>query len=190
MPRLLFAICLVPLATPLVAQKELFVPVSDVSFTITSEKADNSAGDQIVVRYQITNISNHPLYVPRGFQATACLEKGGAPHIRGWFEDRTGRHFTPGYGVSCAGTPGAPPPTIIQRMNGAAVLLGPGENLKGQLQLNPAMFRLPPGAYRIKAILTGWQSDKFTDAERAELEQMGNPFLEGETPASTVVSLH
>lgn len=75
-------------------------------------------------------------------------------------------------------------------MNGAAVLLGPGENLKGQLQLNPAMFRLPPGAYRIKAILTGWQSDKFTDAERAELEQMGNPFLEGETPASTVVSLH
>jgi hypothetical protein len=51
------------------------------------------------------------------------------------------------------------------------------------------MFSLPPGAYRIETTLTGWDSGKFSEAERTELGQMGNPFLEGAVPASTRVNL-
>jgi len=51
------------------------------------------------------------------------------------------------------------------------------------------MFSLPVGAYRIEATLTGWSDDKFTDAERMELAKMGSPFLRGEVPASTRITL-
>lgn len=173
----------------LIAQQQTFVPANDVSFTISTDRNDYSAGEQIVVKYQITNISNHPLYVPLGFQQTACLDMNHTPHIRGWFENSAGRHFTPGYGVSCGGTPGAPQPTVTQRMNRTAVLLRPGEHLDGVVELSPAMFSLPPGAYRIEATLTGWDSGKYTDSERTELAQMGNPFLEGDVPASMRVNL-
>jgi hypothetical protein len=176
------------LAASLAAQQTTFVPANDVSFTISTGRNDYGAGEQIVVKYQITNISNHPLYVPLGFQQTACLDINHGPHIWGWFENSAGRHFTPGYGGSCGSTPGAVL-TIAQRMNGAAALLRPGEHLDGVLQLNPAMFSLPPGAYRIEATLTGWDPRKYTDAERTELEQIGNPFIEGEVPASMRVNL-
>ncbi len=182
------AVCAL-LTVSLPAQQTTFVPANDVSFTISTVRSDYGVNEQIVLKYQITNISNHPLYVPLGFQQTACLEINRGPHIWGWFENSTGRHFIPGYGVSCGSTPGAAPPTVTQRMNRTAVLLRPGEHLDGVLQLNPAMFSLPPGAYRIEATLTGWDSAKYTDAERTELTQMGNPFLEGEVPASTRVNL-
>jgi hypothetical protein len=172
-----------------IAQQNTFVPANDVSFTISAGRNDYAIDEQIVLKYQITNISNQPLYVPRGFQATACLEHNSGPHVWGWFENSAGRHFIPGYGRSCGGTPGATPPPVIQRMNGAAILLRPGEHLDGELQLQPAMFSLLPGAYRIEAVLTGWESDKFSEAERAELERMGNPFLSGEVPASIAVNL-
>jgi hypothetical protein len=176
------------LATSLVAQQNTFVPANDVSFTISSDRNDYAVDEQIVVKYQITNISNQPLYVPRGFQATHCLEKNG-PHIWGWFENSAGRHFIPGYGSSCGSTPGATPLTVTQRMKAAAVLLRPGEHLDGVLELDPALFRLLPGAYRIEAVLTGWESNRFSETELAELEKMGNPFLRGEIPASTGVNL-
>lgn len=177
------------LAASLIAQQNTFVPANDVSFTISTDRKDYAVNEQIVVKYQITNIGNQQLYVPRGPQATACLEQNSAPHIWGWFENSAGRHFIPGFARSCSGTPGAPRPTVTQRMKGAAVLLRPGETLNDVLPLEPAMFKLPPGAYRIEATLTGWNSDKFSEAERAELERMGNPFLEGEVPASARVNL-
>jgi hypothetical protein len=184
----IYAVCAL-LATSLAAQQQRpFVPANDVSFTISTVRSDYSVSEQIVLKYQITNISNHPLYVPLGFQQTACAERG-SPHIWGWFENSAGRHFTPGYGVSCGGTPGAATPTVTQRMSRTAVLLGPGEHTNGVLQLNPAMFTLPPGAYRIEATLTGWDSGRFSEAERTELEQIGNPFLEGEVPASIPINL-
>jgi len=53
------------LTTLLVAQKEIFVPANDVSFTISTEQSSYGAGEQITLKYTITNISNAPLYAAR-----------------------------------------------------------------------------------------------------------------------------
>jgi hypothetical protein len=44
------------------------------------------------------------------------------------------------------------------------------------------LFGLKPGAYRVEAALTGWDEEKFTEAERSELARMGSLFMTGEVP--------
>ena len=76
----------------LVAQNESFVPPNDISFTISTEQQNYGGPDRISVQYQIVNVSKGPLYVPRGFEATACLDgPHPAPHIRGGFENSAGK---------------------------------------------------------------------------------------------------
>jgi hypothetical protein len=177
-------------ATSLVAQDESFVPANDISFTISTEQQTYSVRERISAQYQIVNISNGPLYVPRGFEATVCRDgPQAAPHVRGGFENSAGKHFRPGFGVSCGGTSHVPPPTVSERMNKVAVLLHPGEHLVGRFELDPTMFHLPPGAYRIEAVLYGWKSDEFSEAERIELPKLGTPLLSGEAPASARIEL-
>ena len=75
-------------------------------------------------------------------------------------------------------------------MSKEAVLLKPGEHLDGTFQLDTTLFGgLKPGAYRIEAGLSGWEEEKFTDAERSELARMRIPFLRGEVPASVRTTL-
>ena len=49
---------------PLVAQRETFVPSSDVSFKISTEQACYKAGESITLKYSVKNISNATLFVP------------------------------------------------------------------------------------------------------------------------------
>jgi hypothetical protein len=176
-------VCMVLRASPL-AQKNIFVPANDVSFVLSPGENSYGVREQIIVKYQIVNVSNGALFVPRGFEATVCLGLG-PPHVWAGFENSSGQHFVPGYGASCSSTPGAALPTVTERMSKGAVLLKPGEHLDGMLQLDPTMFGgLPPGAYRIEAVLRGWQGDEFTDSDWTELAKMGSPFLRGEVHAS------
>jgi hypothetical protein len=93
---------IVPIATALLAQNETFVPANDISFAISTERKSYGAREQITVKYQIVNVSNGWLYVPRGFEETVCRDEPEAgPHIQGGFEHSAGKHFQPGYGVSC-----------------------------------------------------------------------------------------
>jgi len=176
------------LATSLMAQMDVFAPANDVSFAISTERNDYGR-DIITVKYQITDIGKGPLYVPRGFEATACVERQVGPHIWGGFENSAGQHFEPGYARSCGGTPGAPLPTVTERMSRVAVLLHPGEHLDGALKLDPGMFHLPPGAYRIRAVLHGWKDSQFSGEEQIDLAKLGNPFLSGDVTASTNITL-
>jgi hypothetical protein len=169
------------LATSLIAQKETFVPASDVSFKISTVQTSCKAGESITLKYRVKNISNASLFVPREWAATCPA----SPHLWAWFEDRSGKHFVPGYGGDCS--PSAQ--TIRERMNKEAVLLKPGEQLEGTLLLDSKLFGLRPGAYRVEAALTGWNEEKFTDAERSELARMGNPFMTGEVPDSIRITL-
>lgn len=75
-------------------------------------------------------------------------------------------------------------------MNKEAVLLKPGESTYGPLRLEPKMFHLTPGRYRVEASVTGWAQEKFTAEERAELEKMRHPFVTGEAPAALTVILN
>jgi hypothetical protein len=79
--------------------------------------------------------------------------------------------------------------TIQVRMKKEAVLLKPNESIDGQLKLDPKLFHLAAGRYRVEASLTGWHEEKFTSQERADLEKLGHPFLTGEVPASLTVIL-
>jgi hypothetical protein len=79
--------------------RTVFVPSNDVSFTISLEKNTFAVREKIPVKFRIENISNGSLYVPRGFEVTACLDIG-PPHISGGFENNAGKHYEPGYGSS------------------------------------------------------------------------------------------
>ena len=134
------------LASSLPAQKEVFVPANDVSFTLSAERPTYRSGEQITL------------------------------------------NFIPGYAGSCSES--SNPKTVSKRMNKEAVLLKPGEHLDGILRLDTKLFSgLKPGVYRIEAVLWSWRDEKFTDAERSELARMGHPFLRGEVPNSTSVTL-
>ena len=165
----------------ILAQKKTFVPSSDVSFKISTVQTSWKTDESITVKYRVKNISNAPLFVPREWEATCPA----APHLWAWFEDSSGKHFVPGYAGSCGGGP----KTISDRMSKEAVLLKPGEHLDGTLLLDPKLFRLKPGAYRVEAALTGWVEEKFTDAERSELAKMAGPFMAGEVSNSIRITL-
>jgi hypothetical protein len=168
-------------AASLAAQSQTFVPSSDVSLKISTQRKSFKTGEAIALRYRIKNISNAALYVPREWEATCP----GGPHLWAWFEDSTGRHFIPGYGGSCASSP----KTMKERMGKEALLLQPGEHVDGLFQFQARLFDLKPGAYRIEAALAGWTEEKFTEAERTELTQMGSPFMTGETSDSIHITL-
>jgi hypothetical protein len=169
------------MASSIPAQKEKFVPSSDVSFKISTVQTSWKAGESITVKYSVKNISDAPLFVPREWEATCPA----APHLWAWFEDSSGKHFVPGYGGSCGGGP----KTLSERMSKEAVLLKPGEHLDGTFLLDPKLFGLKPGAYRVEAALTGWVEEKFTDAERSELAKMVGPFMTGEVSDSIRITL-
>ena|SRR5215472_3086259 len=76
-----------------------------------------------------------------------------------------------------------------ERMSKEAVLLKPGEHLDGTFLLDPKLFGLKPGAYRVEAALTGWVENKLTDAERSELAKMPAPFMTGEVSDSICITL-
>lgn len=174
------AVCLL-LAASSFARTDLFVSSADISFRISSEQKSFAADAEVRLNYRITNISNAPLYVPREWEATCPT----VPHIWVWFEDRSGNHLMPSYASDC--TPQKQ--TIRERMSKEAVLLKPGEHVDGPLRLDPKLFQLIPGRYRVEASMTGWAEQKFTAAERAELEKMGHPFVTGEAPDSLTIIL-
>jgi len=168
--------------------RKAFVPANDVSFTISLERNTFGVQEKIPVKYRIENISYGSLYVPRGFEVTACLDIG-PPHIWGGFENNAGMHYESGYGSSCGGTAGVFP-TLTERMSRGTVLLRAGEHFDGILQLDPQISGgLAPGPYRIEVVLRGWKGDEFTEAQLAELARMGSPFLRGEVPASARITL-
>lgn len=170
------------MASSKLAQKETFVPSSDVSFKISTVQTSWKAGESITLKYSVKNISNAPLFVPREWEATCPA----APHLWAWFEDSSGKHFVAGYGGNCSPRP----QTIHERMSKEAVLLKPGEHLDGRFVLDTKLFGgLKPGAYRIEAAMTGWTEEKFTDAERSELGKMAGAFMAGEASDSIRIKL-
>jgi len=160
----------------------LFVPATAVSFAISTDRNRYSLSETITFKYRIVNISNHALYVPR-----TTIE--GCPtvtmHVTAWLEDSMGRRNVTGWGVSCAGSFKQ---TVSQRMNKEAVLLKPGEHSDGTAALI-LPTGITSGAYRIEAMLYGWDYERFTEQERMELATIGNPLLRGEIPASIRVTV-
>jgi hypothetical protein len=171
-------------AATLFAQKDTFAPANDVSFSISTERSSYRAGEQITLKYRVTNISYTPLYVPREWE----VKCPASPHVWAWFENSSGKHFVPGYAGSCSPTTNQK--SVSERMSKEAVLLKPGEHLYGTFRMDTTLFGgLKPGAYRIEAVLSGWAEEKFSDAERSELARMGSPFLRGEIPNSMRIKL-
>jgi hypothetical protein len=156
----------------------IFAPPNDVSFTISTSDTAASSQD-IAVKYQITNVSGKALYAPR-------LRRHTCPpmlNVSLSFESSDGRH---GGGTNQGGSCGVFDQTIAQRMDKEAVLLKPGDHTEDTVM---ASERLPPGEYRVEAVLSGWNPEKFSASEQQELAAMGHPFLRGEIPASTRITL-
>ena len=173
---------LVVLAARASGQKEVFVPANDVSFTIATEHRKYQTGAQIIVRYEITNISKGSVYVPREWD----VKCPASPHIWVWFENGAGQHFIPGYAGDCFPSK----QTIVERMKQEAVLLKPGQRLQGHLSMETNLFGgLEPGAYRIEAALYGWNERDFDEQQRNELKKMPASFMRGEVPASAHIML-
>jgi len=163
------------------ARNDVFVSMANISFRISSEEKNYGVDDVVRLNYRITNISKTALYVPREWEAT-CPP---VPHIFVWFLDSSGNHLSAGYLGDCFRNN----QTIQERMTKEAVLLKPGESTAGTLRLDPKVFHLTAGRYRVEASLTGWRPEKFSAEELAELEKMRYPFITGEVPASLTVIL-
>lgn len=170
------------IATTAFAQRETFVPANDVSFAIAPERDTYRIGQQIILKYEITNISNGSLFVPREWSVTCPA----SPHIWAWFEDGSGKHLIPGYAGDCSPEKQA----VMERMKREAVLLKTRQHLEGHIILETKIFdRMKAGAYRIEGVLYGWDDKGFDQAEQSELQNMGAPFVRGEVPASSRVNL-
>ena len=156
------------------SQKDTFVPANDISFTVTTERSMYRVGEQIDLKYEIVNISNAAVYIPREWDAQ-CPSK---PHIWAWFETSSGKHLIPGYAGSCS----ASPQTLTERMNKEAVLLKPGERLEGAVKMDTTLFSLKSGSYRLEATLSGWNENEFSPVQQSEMTKMGAPFIRGAFP--------
>jgi len=186
------ATCVLLAASVASAQQATFTSANAVSFSISTDRNTYNSQEQITVRYQIKNVSKGLLYVPKREVETSCLPPGSALddtiiHVNAWFENAAGKKFQSGTIVGCGGT--GERPTFPEKMRKAAMLLRPGEHLDGTIALDGRIFRLPAGAYRIEATLDGWKEDQFSAEERTELSKMAAPFLRGEIPASTPVTV-
>jgi hypothetical protein len=170
--------------TSLLAEKDVFEPSNDVSFSISTAQTSYKAGEVVIVNYRIVNVSNAPLYVPRGWEVK-CPAR---PHVSVWFENEAGEHAKTGYGGSCF--PSAMPKTVVERMAKEAVLLKPGEHFDGTYPVDTGTFEfLKPGAYRFEASLSCWREEEFSAQEQAQLATMRWPFVRGDVPASINVVL-
>jgi len=83
---LAFVGCLIPAE---LAQEEAFVPASDVSFTISTDRTSYGRRQSIAVRYRIVNISNALVYVLRAWEEK-CPAR---PHVWAWLENGAGKLF-------------------------------------------------------------------------------------------------
>lgn len=170
------------LATAAFSQRDTFVPANDISFTVATERSMYRVGEQIDLKYEIVNIGNAAVYIPREWNAQ-CPSK---PHIWAWFETSSGKHLIPGYAGSCSPSP----QTLTERMNKEAVLLKPGEHLEGAVKMDTTLFGgLKSGSYRLEATLSGWNENEFSPVQQSELTKMGAPFIRGDVPSSTRISL-
>ncbi len=162
----------------------IFTPANDVAFTISTDRASYARTDPVTLKYEIVNVSNKALYVPRTWTGTCPL----TPHVMAWLEDSEGRHSGSGVGSSCSSGLGGPPPeSVTERMKKDAVLLKPDERFIGAWSI--VHGDLPAGDYRVEAVFYGWKPENFSDAEIAELAKFGSPFLPGEVPTSAKVTL-
>jgi hypothetical protein len=164
-----------------------FVPSNaDVAFTVRTDQRQYEIGEDIPVHYTIKNISNGPIYVPKGQWDIRC---GDPPHLWGLLEDSKGKHYEPGYGGSCGGPSPVEKMSISERMLKDAVLLKPGQSVSGSYDVGVKVFSsLKPGKYRLEAILWGWNIP-YSDAQIVELRTMKAPFLMGESNAVVVIEL-
>lgn len=163
-----------------------FVRGSDVAFTVWTDQTRYSMGKPIVVHYAVKNVSNGALFVPKSQWDIRC---GDPPHFWARLEDTAGKHYEPGYGGSCLGPSPVDRMSIAERMGKDAVLLKPGQSVRGSFTFDPEVFRdLNPGTYRLEADLYGWNLT-FSKSELTELSGMGAPFLTGETHSSTHINL-
>jgi hypothetical protein len=145
--------------------------------------------DTIELTYRIVNTGKAPVYVPRGFEATACLGMDRMVYILPWIEDPQGRSWGgTAYGASCGSTPGSRL-SSTERLNRGAVLLPPGEAVIGTL---PAALRpsSPPGNYLVGASLHGWTTDDFDAPALEQIKQEGASLLTGEVKASVTITFN
>ena len=103
------------------------------------------------------------LYVPAAQWEIKC---GNNPHLWSRLEDHLGKHYEPGYAGSCLGPNPVDRMSLSERMREDASLLEPGQHVTGSFTLDSSVFdgRLKPGAYRLEAILYGW-NQRFDNAQ-------------------------
>src|ERR1700732_23223 len=103
-----------------------FVPPTDISFTLTTDRASYGSDEPIPMKYEIAYVGSRPVFVPQHMWEEALCP---APvHVDAWFESADG-HYGGGWsrGQSC----GTRQLTVTQRMTSGAVLLKPGDHAEG-----------------------------------------------------------
>ena len=164
-----------------------FVHGNDIRLSIRTDRGAYKIGDQVVIHYTITNVSNGALYIPATQWEVKC---GNPPHLWSRLEDNSGKHYEPGYGGSCPGPDPVDRMSLSERMRKDAWLLKPGQAVTGSFSFDSKIFAdsLKPGGYRLEVVLYGWNL-LFDNSQLSELSGLGAPFLTGESTASSLIEL-
>lgn len=165
---------------------DTFVPSSNVTFVIAVPETTYRISVQIPVTYRIRNVGTTPLHVPRGFAATACLERETRSHLAAWLVSDQGAEFRTGYGSSCGFNRDALP-DLVEHLSRGADLVAPGQSVEGVLEVSTTAGTGPrPGSYTIHATLLGWTGQEFSARNREQLVASRIRLLGGTIEATPV----
>src|SRR3954466_4686932 len=145
---------MIPSLAVIIEAQQPFVHGSDVVFAIRTDQTKYVMGETIIIRYTVKNVSNRALFVPRSQWDIRC---GDPPHFWARLEDKSGKHYEPGYGGSCLGPSREDRMSVSERMQKDAVLVKPGQVVHGSFGFQPKVLSdLQSGSYRLEAVLYGW----------------------------------
>jgi hypothetical protein len=161
---------------------------SNITLVASTARPTYTLRDTIPVTYQVTNIGKAPIYIPKGFEATACLNLARAAYIFAWLDDAGGRRSSAGYGSSCAMS--IPPVrlSLSEKLSRGAMLLAPGDRQDGALQvaLHPLAVA---GRANLGIDLHAWATSDFDAVERAQLKSQGVVLLDRDVTTTVAVTL-
>jgi len=159
---------------------QLFQSSEAARLAVSTDKRAYRVGEKIVATYRLQNVGNGKLFVPVRFSSdcppkvrliTDLQDNSGKAVAGGLIGDCSPHHFV----------------SILEKIQADSKLLSPGQQYAPEETFDTR--GLEPGLYKVTARLTAWEKTDFTEADREELRQLGEPILGGTLNASVTVRL-
>ena len=159
---------------------ELFQNSRVVRLTVSTDKPTYRSGEKVVASYRLQNVGDRKLFVPVRFSAD-CISK---PRWSTQLRHQAERQMPNGMVGDCHMQSF---PDFLEKLKADSKLLSPGQHYAPEETFDTT--GLKPGFYRVTAHVAAWKPTDFTEADRQELCQLGEPLLTGTLSSSVTIRL-